>query len=292
MSLQTVMRWLNRVHRRSVRIRCRYRYVRSPKPLAASAKTYVTLFVDDHGRWSRNDPQAEISRRGVVWILDVLARGSIRATFNVVGKHAVEDAVILRRIIAEGHEIACHTMEHKSVLRCSAQAIEHDMMRFREAMVVYLPRGVTGFRAPRSEWNFAVLRGLLNAGILWNAESDKNPFPYVIMSRGQKRLWRLPVSIDDWEYETHAVTPREMAVSWTRVVEHAMERHYYAAIGVHPWVIAKDQSRMRMFSEFVQYLGGAESVICAPFADVAALCESASHPTAIENGRSLHLDAF
>lgn len=48
-------------------------------------------------------------------ILDVLAREHARATFFVVGLHGQEHPDLLRRIVAEGHEIGNHTFTHPNL---------------------------------------------------------------------------------------------------------------------------------------------------------------------------------
>ena len=45
-------------------------------------------------------------------ILDVLAKYNVKATFFVVGEMAALTPQLVQRIIAEGHEVASHTMTH------------------------------------------------------------------------------------------------------------------------------------------------------------------------------------
>lgn len=45
-------------------------------------------------------------------ILDVLAREDVPATFFVVGSRAVDDPALVRRVLADGHEIGEHTWSH------------------------------------------------------------------------------------------------------------------------------------------------------------------------------------
>jgi len=46
-------------------------------------------------------------------VLDELARWNAKATFFVVGKHAQAHPDLVDRIAAEGHEIGCHTYQHR-----------------------------------------------------------------------------------------------------------------------------------------------------------------------------------
>lgn len=54
-------------------------------------------------------PQPEITD----WVLDFLKKHSIRATFFCVGNNLVKNSALAERIIAEGHIIGNHTMNHE-----------------------------------------------------------------------------------------------------------------------------------------------------------------------------------
>ncbi|MFC5666075.1 bifunctional polysaccharide deacetylase/glycosyltransferase family 2 protein [Kitasatospora misakiensis] len=53
-------------------------------------------------------------------ILDVLRREGVRATFFVVGTQAAEHPDLVRRIVAEGHQIGVHTFTHTDLGEASA----------------------------------------------------------------------------------------------------------------------------------------------------------------------------
>jgi peptidoglycan/xylan/chitin deacetylase (PgdA/CDA1 family) len=48
-------------------------------------------------------------------VLAALGRECVRATFFLIGKHALEHPELVRRIAAEGHSIGHHTWSHRSV---------------------------------------------------------------------------------------------------------------------------------------------------------------------------------
>lgn len=56
------------------------------------------------------------------WVLDVLARYDIKATFFCVGDNAVRNAHILEQERAAGHRIGNHTMNHISALTYESKA--------------------------------------------------------------------------------------------------------------------------------------------------------------------------
>ncbi|MBN8293360.1 polysaccharide deacetylase family protein [Rhodobacter sp. NTK016B] len=51
------------------------------------------------------------------WLLDILAQYNAKATFYVIGRNAQRYPEILRRIVAEGHEIGNHTLSHPVLAR-------------------------------------------------------------------------------------------------------------------------------------------------------------------------------
>jgi peptidoglycan/xylan/chitin deacetylase (PgdA/CDA1 family) len=79
--------------------------VRTLQPVASFGANLATLTFDDgpNPTWT---PQ----------VLDVLARYRIRATFFVVGNAARRHPDLVRRMIAEGHHVAVHTMTHPNLL--------------------------------------------------------------------------------------------------------------------------------------------------------------------------------
>lgn len=56
-------------------------------------------------------------------MLDVLARSGASATFFVVGRNALEHPELVRRILAEGHEVGNHTQDHVWLDRLGVGAV-------------------------------------------------------------------------------------------------------------------------------------------------------------------------
>lgn len=46
-------------------------------------------------------------------ILEILARANVRATFFVVGRRALAQGALVRRIVAQGHALGNHTFSHR-----------------------------------------------------------------------------------------------------------------------------------------------------------------------------------
>ena len=125
---------------------------------------------------------------------------------------------------------------------------------------------VIGHRSPQSAWNFSVVKELADAGYLWNAEDDSNRVPYVI-NRDKalsQKLWRMPVTMDDWWYEGAGLEPDVVLKRWqTRIVEE-QKKGGCISIGFHPWVEDPGE-RFEVFSEFMHWLSEREGVQTMPF---------------------------
>lgn len=60
-------------------------------------------------------------------ILDLLAQANVRATFFVVGRRAMEQAALVRRIVADGHALGNHTWSHRHPWAMGASAARREV---------------------------------------------------------------------------------------------------------------------------------------------------------------------
>ncbi len=97
-------------------------------------------------------------------LLDLLADRQIRATFFVVGEIIDQYPALIRRLVAEGHELGCHGFTHRPLWELSEGELDVELSLFEAVLKRQLP-GVTpqGFRAPtfslmpNTAWALAVL---------------------------------------------------------------------------------------------------------------------------------------
>ena len=81
-------------------------------------------------------------------ILDVLKREHVPATFFVVGENAVAEPGLLRRIVAEGHEIGNHTYTHPNLGLESPETARLEIAANDRATEAISGHGTRLFRAP------------------------------------------------------------------------------------------------------------------------------------------------
>lgn len=85
---------------------------------------YVALTFDD-GPVSSNTSR----------VLDILKQRNIKATFYVLGNRVVNNPGLIRRMVAEGHEVGNHTWDHKKLTRLSDAQVRSQLNRTRDAII-------------------------------------------------------------------------------------------------------------------------------------------------------------
>ncbi len=74
-------------------------------------------------------------------LLDMLKARGIKATFFLIGENVAAHPDIVKRIYAEGHEVANHSWSHPPLNRCSSEKFQHELNATNEAI-----QAATGFR--------------------------------------------------------------------------------------------------------------------------------------------------
>ncbi len=85
---------------------------------------YIALTFDD-GPHPQNTPR----------LLDILRARNVKATFYVIGRSVDLYPQIVRRTVAEGHEIGNHTYTHRLLSKLSDAEVRQEMSRCRDAIV-------------------------------------------------------------------------------------------------------------------------------------------------------------
>ncbi len=99
-------------------------------------------------------------------ILDILAEHHAQATFFVLGIYAKKYPHIVRRLIAEGHEVAIHSWAHGRYTQMSTAAVAEDIARCQKLLrsLSDEPISLRWVRPPYGDKNAAVERIIAQAG--------------------------------------------------------------------------------------------------------------------------------
>ena len=148
--------------------------VASPAPLPAAPRKpsynscnvegpYLAITFDD-GPHPKNTPR----------LLDMLKERGIKATFYVIGQNVVQYPEIMKRMVAEGHEIGNHSYSHPSLTKCSPGKVAEEITKTNEAIFQTSGDKPTTMRPPYGATNSSITQRLHDefglAVILWSVD--------------------------------------------------------------------------------------------------------------------------
>jgi len=116
--------------------------------------------VIDKGDWPRLESRVEANTGAV---LDLFAAAGVSATFFTLGWVAERCPALMRRIVAAGHEVASHGVDHARVFTMTPAQFRADLRRARTSLEDAAGVKVVGYRAPsfsidtRTPWAHEVL---------------------------------------------------------------------------------------------------------------------------------------
>lgn len=110
---------------------------------------YIAMTFDD-------GPHAQLTPK----LLDMLKARNIKATFYVVGQNAAEYPDILKRMVAEGHEIANHSWNHTALNKLGAEGLRSQIEKTNAAIVQATGIKPTNLRPPYGATNAALNKKL------------------------------------------------------------------------------------------------------------------------------------
>lgn len=110
--------------------------------------------------------------KNVDTFIDLLAELNIRATFFIVGRIAREMPQVIRQVAGLGHEIGCHSYEHRRIFGLQPREFREGVLSAKQRLEDLSGTPVRGFRAPdfsitrSSIWALDILR---EAGFLYDS---------------------------------------------------------------------------------------------------------------------------
>ncbi len=122
-------------------------------------------------------------------LLDTLKEKGIHATFFLIGKNAKEYPAIVKRIVAEGHELGNHSWSHPNLAKMSDEAVRAELTQTSDAIEAAVgqrpklmrpPYG--SYTKPQGKWFHDELGFTV---VLWDVDPDdwRDPGPSVVEDR-------------------------------------------------------------------------------------------------------------
>lgn len=177
----------------------------------------------------------EVSVEGTNHILDVLKANDVKATFFCTGNFAENAPNVMHRIIQEGHEVACHGVDHW-------QPKDTDFTRSKEIVERVTGVTVTGYRQPRM---FPVVESeIKKAGYRYNSSLNPAFIPGRYMNLTTPRTWfmkdgvmQIPASVTPWlRFPLFWLSLHNLPEwSYHRMVRRVLNHDGYFVTYFHPW---------------------------------------------------------
>ena len=150
----------------------------------------------EHGVDISLEEGMKVSIEGTYRILDVLKQNDVKATFFCTGNFAENAPEVMQRIMREGHEVACHGVDHWQP-KTSDFAVSKQIVERVTGTTVY------GYRQPRM---FAVSdEEIRKAGYRYNSSLNPAFIPGRYMHLTAPRTWfmkddvmQIPSSVTPW----------------------------------------------------------------------------------------------
>jgi peptidoglycan/xylan/chitin deacetylase (PgdA/CDA1 family) len=104
----------------------------SPTPAPAKPATYAQVRVDQPyiAMTFDDGPSAENTPR----LLEILKQRNIKATFFLIGQNAAANPDLVRRILAEGHEVGNHSWTHPQLSKLSDDRVTTEITKTQDAI--------------------------------------------------------------------------------------------------------------------------------------------------------------
>lgn len=159
--------------------------------------------VCDRGRWDAFESRVE---RNTNLILDLLAERKVNATFFVLGWVAERNPALVRRIVAEGHELASHGYAHHRVDAQRPEEFRADIAKTKAILEAAGGAKISGYRAATfsvgktTPWAFKILEeeGYTYSSSVYPVDHDNYSNPdaprFAFRPPGATRLWEFPIS--------------------------------------------------------------------------------------------------
>lgn len=189
----------------------------------------------EHGVNFSLEDGMKVSTIGTNRILDVLKQNGVRATFFCTGNFAEHAPEVMLRIMREGHEVACHGVDHwqpkETDFALSKQIVEH-----------VTGRQVYGYRQPRM---FPVSdEEIEKAGYHYNSSLNPAFIPGRYMHLTEPRTWfmkgkvmQIPASVTPWlRFPLFWLALHNLPESlYHRLVLRTLQQDGYFVTYFHPW---------------------------------------------------------
>jgi peptidoglycan/xylan/chitin deacetylase (PgdA/CDA1 family) len=177
---------------------------------------------------------------GTARLLDLLADAGVSGTFCWVGRVAEEGPDLVRRAIAEGHEVACHSWDHRAYNGLGPDEQRADIERTREALARIAGVAPVGHKSPGWRYDEHTFPLLQTLGFAWAMDEPGGDLPYFqAPDPALPPLVQLPPS---WLYDDYPffvdrmLTPAHASDFWREDLDQLRAEGKLMCLTLHPFV--------------------------------------------------------
>lgn len=190
-------------------------------------------------------------------VLQLFKKLRIYATFFVLGEIAEKSPQIVEKILAEGHEVACHGYSHISLNCIKKQELNIQIKKAKSIIESIVKDKIIGYRAPNYSITPVALTALSSLGFIY----DSSVVPCIKIPGWYGNLFvpTTPYKIEDKKNGNHvstiwevpvAVFPylrlpagggwflRNFGVGWLRIIGKALLKKGPVTFYIHPWEVS------------------------------------------------------
>ena len=177
---------------------------------------------------------------GTSRLLELLADFDVPATFCWVGRAAEDEPDLVKRAVAEGHEMALHGWDHGYLNRLNDDEQRADMARSLETLVRIAGERPVGHKSPGWRYNDATHAIAQYLGLSWVMDIPSGDLPHLVRPTATgPGLVNLPPSrhYDDYSmFVDHMLTPQAAFEFWREDLDVLRSEGRLMCLTMHPFV--------------------------------------------------------
>ena len=217
----------------------------------AGHRAALCVSIDVDGRYGEEqsktpDPfwihQTAYDATGTTRLLDLLADAGVSATFCWVGKVAEERPDLVVRAVAEGHEVAAHSWDHRRYCEMDRAEQRADVEQTVEALTRIAGTAPVGHKTPGWRYDVQTFGVVQELGLTWAMDEPGGDLPYLMRPDPDPALAPLVQLPPSWLYDDYPFfvdrlqTPRAAYEFWREDLDVLRAEGKLMCLTLHPFV--------------------------------------------------------